>query len=167
VAAATKQANLNKHTIMSNVSTLKNRIQDEMKAAMRARNQQRLDVIRFLLAAIKQREIDEKIVLNDAQVTAVIEKQIKQLKDAINQFKEAERDELVAKESFALKLLQTYMPEPLTDAELEALIQTIITETEASSIRDMGKVMGALKAKIQGRADMSKVSAKVKQLLQN
>jgi len=151
---------------MSNVSTLKNRIQDEMKAAMRARNQQRLDVIRFLLAAIKQREIDEKIVLNNAQVTAVIEKQIKQLKDAINQFKEAGRDELVAKESFALKLLQTYMPEPLTDTELEALIKTIITETGASSIRDMGKVMGALKAKIQGRADMSKVSAKVKQLLQ-
>jgi len=151
---------------MSNVSTLKNRIQDEMKAAMRARNQQRLDVIRFLLAAIKQREIDEKIVLNNAQVTAVIEKQKKQLKDAINQFKEAGRDELVAKESFALKLLQTYMPEPLTDTELEALIKTIITETGASSIRDMGKVMGSLKTKIQGRADMSKVIAKVKQLLQ-
>ncbi|MGD9108756.1 MAG: GatB/YqeY domain-containing protein [Gammaproteobacteria bacterium] len=150
---------------MSNPSNLKNRIQDDMKAAMRAREQQRLDVIRFLLAAIKQREIDEKITLDDTQILSVIEKQIKQLKDAITQYKEAGRNELVQKESFALELLQTYMPAQLSDAELEIIIKTTITETGAASIRDMGKVMGVLKAKIQGQADMGKVSSLVKKLL--
>lgn len=150
---------------MINSSNLKNRIQDDMKTAMRAREQQRLDVIRFLLAAIKQREIDEKITLNDTQILSVIEKQIKQLKDAITQYKEAGRDELVQKESFALELLQTYMPAQLSDVELETIIKTTITETGATSIREMGKVMSALKIKIQGQADMSKVSAKVKKLL--
>ncbi|MGD9153246.1 MAG: GatB/YqeY domain-containing protein [Gammaproteobacteria bacterium] len=150
---------------MSNSSNLKNRIQDDMKAAMRAREQQRLDVIRFLLAAIKQREIDEKITLDDVQILSVIEKQIKQLKDAITQYKEAGRNELVQKESFALELLQAYMPAQLSDAELETIIKTTITETGAASIRDMGKVMGVLKAKIQGQADMGKVSSLVKKLL--
>jgi len=150
---------------MNNSSSLKKRIQDDMKSAMRAREQQRLDVIRFLLAAIKQREIDEKIILNDIQVITVIEKQIKQLKDAIAQYMNAGRDKLVAKESFALELLQTYMPKQLTDTELEAVIQTAMTETGATSLRDMGKVMEILKIKIQGQADMKKVSAKVKKLL--
>ena len=150
---------------MSNAPNLKNRIQDDMKAAMRAREQQRLDVIRFLLAAIKQREIDEKITLDDTQVVTVIEKQIKQLKDSITQYKQAGRDELAQKESFALELLKTYMPTQLSDAELENIIKTAITETNATSIRDMGKVMGILKAKIQGQADMGKVSSKVKELL--
>lgn len=151
---------------MSNPSNLKNRIQDDMKAAMRAREQQRLDAIRFLLAAIKQREIDDRIALDDAQILTVIEKQIKQLKDAITQYKEAGRDELAQKEAFALELLQTYMPTQLSNGELETIIKTTITETGATSIRDMGKVMGALKTKIQGQADMGKVSSKVKELLE-
>ena len=151
---------------MNDQVSLKNRIQNDMKDAMRARDQQKLDVIRFLLAAIKQREIDERIVLDDSQVTAAIEKQIKQLKDAITQYKNAGRDDLVQKEDFALKTLQKYMPEQLSAQELEDIIKKIIAETNASSIRDMGKVMGALKAKIQGRADMGKVSGKVKELLQ-
>jgi uncharacterized protein YqeY len=152
---------------MSDLANLKNRIQNDMKDAMRARDKQKLEVIRFLLAAIKQREIDERITLDDTQVTAVIEKQIKQLKDAITQYKAACRDDLVQKETFALNTLQEYMPEQLSDQELENIIKKIIAETKASSIRDMGKVMGALKAKIAGRADMGKVSAKVKELLQN
>lgn len=151
---------------MSNPSNLKNRIQDDMKAAMRAREQQRLDVIRFLLAAIKQREIDDRITLDDTQILAVIEKQIKQLKDAITQYKEAGRDELAQKESFALELLQTYMPTQLSNDELETIIKKTITETGSTSIRDMGKIMSVLKAKIHGQADMGKVSSKVKELLE-
>lgn len=146
---------------------LKNQIQNDMKDAMRARDKQKLEVIRFLLAAIKQREIDERIVLDDTQVVAAIEKQIKQFKDALTQYKAAGRDDLVQKEAFALEILQTYMPEQLSDQELEDIIKKMITETKATSIRDMGKVMGALKAKIQGQADMGKVSAKVKELLQD
>ena len=151
---------------MNDSVKLKNRIQNDMKDAMRARDKQKLEVIRFLLAAIKQREIDERIVLDDAQVIAVIEKQIKQLKDALTQYKAAGRDDLAQKEAFALEILQMYMPEQLSDQKLEDIIKKIIAETGATSIRDMGKVMGALKAKIQGRADMGKVSGKVKELLQ-
>lgn len=151
---------------MNDPINLKNRILNDMKDAMRARDKQKLDVIRFLLAAIKQREIDEKITLNDTQVAAVIEKQIKQLKDAITQYKNAHRNDLVQKETFALNTLQVYMPEQLSDQELEDIIKKSITETKAESIRDMSKIISILKTKIAGRADMGKVSAKVKELLQ-
>lgn len=151
---------------MNNSISLKAKIQNDMKEAMRARDKSRLAVIRFLLAAIKQREIDERITLNDAQIITVIEKQIKQRRDSIAQYEAANRTELAEKEKFELGILQTYMPEPLSEDDLDKLIQTTITETQATSMRDMSKVMGNLKTKIEGRADMGLVSAKIKQLLQ-
>lgn len=151
---------------MDNSSALKERIQNDMKDAMRSHDKEKLAVIRFLLAAIKQREIDEKIILDDAQVITVIEKQIKQRRDSVEQYKSAGRDELVKKESFEIEILQVYMPESLSETELDELIQAAITETNAATMRDMGKVMGLLKAKIAGRADMSLVSTKIKKLLQ-
>jgi uncharacterized protein YqeY len=151
---------------MNNSISLKAKIQNDMKEAMRAHDKSRLAVIRFLLAAIKQREIDERITLNDTQIITVIEKQIKQRRDSIAQYEAANRTELAEKEKFELGVLQTYMPEPLSEDDLDKLIKTTITEMQATSMRDMGKVMGSLKTKIEGRADMGLVGAKIKQLLQ-
>ena len=145
--------------------SLKERIQSDMKNAMRARNQQLLDAIRFILSIIKQKEIDERITLDDAQVMAILEKLIKQRKDAIDQFKQANREDLIAKEMFELNLLQSYLPEPLSEEAVNELIQQAIQESGATSIRDMGKVMTILKPQIQGKADMGQISAIVKKLL--
>ena len=145
--------------------SLKDRINDDMKAAMRARETERLGTIRLLLAAIKQREVDERIVLDDAAITAVIDKMIKQRKDSISQFEAAGRTDLVEKESAELTILSAYMPEQLSDAEIATEVQAAVAQTGATGPQDMGKVMGVLKPKLAGRADMTAVSAQVKAAL--
>jgi hypothetical protein len=142
--------------------SLKERITDDMKAAMRSGEKERLGVIRMITAAIKQREVDERIVLDDTQVLSVLEKMIKQRKESIAQFQAGNRQDLVDKEAAEIALVQTYMPSPMTEAEIDALIGEAIAASGASSIKDMGKVMGIIKAKAQGRADMAAVGAKIK-----
>ena len=129
---------------------------------MRAGEKERLGVIRMITSAIKQREVDERIMLDDAQVLVVLEKMIKQRKESLAQFQAGNRQDLVDKESAEITLLQTYMPSRLSDAELDALIAEAIATTGAASIKDMGKVMAVIKAKAQGRADMAAVGAKIK-----
>jgi len=129
---------------------------------MRSGEKERLGVIRMITAAIKQREVDERIVLDDAQVLSVLEKMIKQRKESIAQFQAGNRQDLVDKEAAEIALVQTYMPSPMTGAEIDALIGEAIGATGASSIKDMGKVMAIMKAKAQGRADMAAVGAKIK-----
>jgi uncharacterized protein len=133
-----------------------------MKAAMRSGEKERLGVIRMITAAIKQREVDERISLDDAQVLSVLEKMIKQRKESVEQFKAGNRQDLVDKEAAEITLLQGYMPSQLSAAELDALINDAVAATGAASIKDMGKVMGLIKAKAQGRADMGAVGAKIK-----
>ena len=145
--------------------SLKERITQEMKDAMRSGEKERLGYIRMLQAAIKQREVDERITLDDTQVLAVIEKMIKQRREAITQFEAGGRADLAAKELAEVALLQTYMPEPLSQAEVEALVAAAITETGAASVKDMGKVMALVKTRAAGRADMSAVSAIIKSKL--
>jgi uncharacterized protein YqeY len=142
--------------------SLKERITDDMKAAMRAGEKERLGVIRMITAAIKQREVDERIVLDDTQVLSVLEKMIKQRKESLTQFQAGNRQDLVDKESAEITLLQAYMPSRLSDAEVDALIADAVAATGAASIKDMGKVMGIIKSKAQGRADMAAVGAKIK-----
>ena len=144
---------------------LKERITEDMKTAMRAGAKERLATVRLLLAAIKQREVDERIALDDAQVLAVIEKMIKQRREAIAQFESGGRSDLVAKETGEIAVLQAYLPAQLTPAELDALISEAIAATGAASIKDMGKVMDLVKPKAQGRADMGALSARIKQKL--
>jgi len=143
-------------------SPLKVRIQDEMKAAMRAQDKARLAAIRLLLAAIKQKEVDERIELSDADVLAVIDKMIKQRRESIAQYQNAGRSDLVDKETQEMAVLQSYLPAALSDAELDALISTVIAESGASSIKDMGNVMNVLRPKIQGRCDIAEASKRVK-----
>ena len=142
--------------------SLKSRITDDMKAAMKAKEAQRLSAIRLLLAAIKQREVDERKDLSDAEVASVIEKMIKQRRDSISQFQAANRQDLVAGETFELNLLVGYLPQQLTDAEIAAEVSAAVAQAGAKGVADMGKVMGLLKAKLAGRADLAKVSAMVK-----
>jgi hypothetical protein len=142
--------------------SLKDRVQDDMKAALRAQDKQRLGAIRLILAAIKQREVDERIELNDAQVLAVLEKMTKQRRESLAQYQSAGREDLAAQEAFEIDLIQTYLPAPLSEADLEALIAHAIAATGAQSVRDMGKVMALIKEQAQGRADMAVVSARVK-----
>jgi uncharacterized protein len=144
------------------LSTLKERITDDMKAAMRSGEKERLGVIRMITAAIKQREVDERIMLDDAQVLSVLEKMIKQRKESLVAFQAGNRQDLVDKENAEITLLQTYMPSQLSSAEIDSLISEAVAATGASSIKDMGKVMGLIKAKAQGRADMASVGAKIK-----
>ena len=144
---------------------LKERITEDMKTAMRAGEKERLATVRLLLAAIKQREVDERITLDDAQVLAVIDKMVKQRREAIAQFESGGRGDLVAKETAEIGVLQGYLPTQLTAAEIDALIAEAIAATGAASIKDMGKVMGFVKPKAQGRADMGAVSARIKQKL--
>ena len=141
---------------------LKERITDDMKAAMRAGEKERLGLIRMLNAAIKQREVDERISLDDGQVLAVLEKMIKQHKESLVQFEAGNRPDLVAKESAEITLLQAYLPAAMSAAEIDALIGESIAAAGASSIKDMGKVMGLIKTKAQGRADLGAVGAKIK-----
>ena len=142
--------------------SLKDRIQDDMKAAMRAKDKQRLGAIRLILAAIKQREVDERIELNDGQTLAVLEKMLKQRRESLAQYQSAGREDLAAQEAFEIALIQTYLPTPLSEAELDALITHAIAGTGAQSVRDMGKVMAVIRDQAQGRADMATVSARVK-----
>jgi uncharacterized protein len=142
--------------------TLKERITEDMKTAMRSGEKDRLAVIRLLQAAIKQREVDERIVLDDAQITSVLEKMIKQRKESIVAFEKGARPDLVAKENAEIVVLQPYLPAQLSDAELDALIAEAIASTGAASIKDMGKVMGVVKAKAAGKADMGAVGARIK-----
>jgi uncharacterized protein len=142
--------------------TLKERITEDMKTAMRSGEKDRLAVIRLLQAAIKQREVDERIVLDDAQITSVLEKMIKQRKESVVAFEKGARADLVAKENAEIAILQPYLPAQLSDADLDALISEAITSTGAASIKDMGKVMGIVKAKAAGKADMGAVGARIK-----
>jgi hypothetical protein len=144
------------------LSDLKGRITDDMKAAMRSGEKERLGVIRMATAAIKQREVDERITLDDSQVLAVLEKMIKQRKESVAQFQTGNRPDLVDKENAEIALLQAYLPSQLSEAEIDALVSETIAATGAASIKDMGKVMGIIKGKAQGRADMAAVGAKIK-----
>ena len=142
--------------------SLKERVQEDMKAAMRSGQKDRLGTVRLILAAIKQREVDERIVLDDAQVIAVLEKMGKQRRESITQFEAGGRSDLVAKENAELAVISAYMPTQLSDAELDSLINDAITETGAATIKDMGKVMGLIKKKAQGRTDMAAVGTRIK-----
>jgi uncharacterized protein len=142
--------------------TLKERITEDMKTAMRSGEKDRLAVIRLLQAAIKQREVDERITLDDAQITSVLEKMIKQRKESVVAFEKGARPDLVAKENAEIVILQPYLPAQLGEAELDALIAEAIASTGAASIKDMGKVMGVVKAKAAGKADMGAVGARIK-----
>ena len=141
---------------------LREKLNEDMKTAMKAREQAKLDALRLLLAAVKQREVDERITLDDAAVVSVIEKMIKQRKDSIAQFEKAQRQDLADKEKFEITVIEAYMPKQLSPAEVEAIVAEAVASTGAKSPADMGKVMGAVKAKLAGRADMGKVSALVK-----
>ena len=142
--------------------SLKDRIQQDVKDAMRAREKQRLATIRLITAAIKQREVDERIELDDEQVLLVLDKMRKQRRESISQFEKAGRDDLIAVEVREMEVIQGYLPEQLGNDEIAALIDAAMSDTGATSIKDMGKVMGQLKPKLQGRADMSAVSTMIK-----
>jgi uncharacterized protein YqeY len=142
--------------------SLKQRITEDMKSAMRSGEKERLATIRLILAGIKQREVDERIVLDDVQTLSVIETMVKQRRESIVQFEAGGRADLVAKENAELQILEAYLPQRLSDAEVDALIAQAIADTSAASMKDMGKVVAQVKAAAQGRADMSAVSARVK-----
>ncbi len=145
--------------------SLKNRILEDVKSAMRARDKERLSVLRLITAAIKQREVDERIELDDEQVLLVLDKMVKQRRESLEQYEKAAREDLAAQERFELDLLQAFLPEPLSETELNELIKSAIAESGASSMRDMGSVMNALRPTVQGRADMKWVSQAVKDQL--
>ncbi len=145
--------------------SLKEQIRNDMKDAMRAKETDRLGVIRMLIAAIKQKEIDEQVELEDNQVLSVINKMIKQRRDSVEQFEKAERQELADKEKAEIVTLQTYMPKQLDEQEISDAVEQAISQSGAASIKDMGKVMGMLQSSLSGRADMSAVSQLVKQKL--
>lgn len=145
--------------------TLKSQIQDDVKTAMRARDQQRLTALRLITAAIKQIEVDKRIEVDDQAVLAILDKMVKQRRESLEQYESAGRDDLAAQEKFELELIAVYLPEALGDDEVAALIKQAIADTGASSIRDMGAVMNALRGEVQGRADMKAVSSTVKELL--
>jgi uncharacterized protein YqeY len=147
------------------MSELKNKINEDMKAALRAKEKERLGVIRLILAAIKQQEVDTRTSVDDTAVLAVLDKMLKQRRDSISQYQSAGRDDLAQKEQFEVEVIQQYMPEALSDDELEQLIKDAITASGAQSMKDMGKLMNELRPKVQGRADMGQVSQKVKAIL--
>lgn len=143
------------------------RIQEDMKSAMRAKNAEVLGTIRLLLAAIKQREVDERITLDDNQIIAVLDKMVRQRQDSIEQYQKAERQDLANIEIAETEVLKKYLPQPLSDIEVRIIIDETIAAVGATSIKDMAKVMAQVKIKAQGKADMSKVSATVKEILEN
>ena len=147
------------------MATLKQRINDDVKKAMRAREKSRLVTLRLILAAFKQKEVDDRIELDDNQCLVILDKMAKQLRESIDQYQKAGRTDLVEKEGAELEIIQSYLPVALSDAEIEQLINSAIQETAASSMKDMGKVMGILKPKVQGRTDMARLSELVKQQL--
>lgn len=144
------------------MTSLKDRITEDMKTAMRAGDKSRLGAIRMILAAIKQKEVDERIAMDDESVLTVLEKMLKQRRESLSQFTDAGRKDLAQREQEEIDVISAYMPEPLGEAELDALIAEAIRESGAESMRDMGKVMAIVKSRAQGRADMSAVSARVK-----
>ena len=144
------------------MTSLKDRITEDMKTAMRAGDKARLGAIRMVLAAIKQKEVDERISMDDESVLVVLEKMLKQRRESLSQFTDAGRNDLAQVEQDEIDVISAYMPEPLDEAELEALIAEAISESGAESMRDMGKVMAIVKSRAQGRADMSAVSSRVK-----
>jgi len=146
-------------------SQLKQRIQDDVTATMRAKDKPRLGTLRLITAAIKQVEVDTRTELDDAALLAVLEKMLKQRRDSLQQYSDAGRDDLAEQERFEIAIIEAYMPEALPAEELEAFIDAAIAEAGAASMRDMGKVMGLLKPRVQGRADLGAVSASVKQKL--
>lgn len=147
---------------MSETSSLKQGLTDAMKTAMKGGDKKRLGVIRLVLAAIKQVEVDERIELDDARVLAVLDKMVKQRRESISQYKAADRNDLVEVEEYEITVLQDFLPEPLSENEITQMIEKAIADTGASSIKDMGKVMGILKPLMQGRADMGPISGKIK-----
>ena len=147
------------------MSELKKRITDDMKSAMKAKDKQALKAVRMILEAIKQKEIDERIELDDTQVMAVIQKMVKQRKDSISQFSDAGRTDLVEIEEAELETINNYMPEQLSDEEVASVVDKAINDSGANSMKDMGKLMGMLKAQLQGKTDMSLVSQLIKSRL--
>ncbi|MBK8163637.1 MAG: GatB/YqeY domain-containing protein [Gammaproteobacteria bacterium] len=143
-------------------TSIKRRLQEDMKTAMRARDSQRLGIIRLINAAIKQREVDERIALDDEQVIVVLSKMIKQRNDSIDQYGKAGRQDLVDKEAYEIKVIEEYLPPALSEEELTGLIDRAVAQTGAQSVKDMGKVMSVLKPLVQGRADMGVVGARIK-----
>ena len=146
-------------------STLKPKIQSDMKSSLKAGEKARLSVIRLMLAAIKQIEVDERIELDDSRITAVLDRMTKQRRESIEHFSRASRDDLIAIEEYELKIIREYLPEPLSETEINTLVEQSIQTSGASSIKDMGRVMGLLKPRLQGRADMKKVSQLIKSRL--
>lgn len=146
-------------------SSLKQRLQEDMKAALKASDKERLGTIRLVIAAIKQREIDERISLDDAAVLAVLDKAAKQRRESIQQYQAANREDLVAQEQAELSIIQSYLPEPLDEAALAALVKEAVAQSGATSIKDMGQVMAILRPQVQGRVDMAVLSATVKDIL--
>ena len=144
---------------------LKQRIESDMKTAMRARDKERLGTIRLIMAAVKQREVDERITLGDTDILAVLDKMVKQRRDSITQFEQAGRQELADKEAAEIAVIQEYLPAALSETEVETIIAEAIATSGASSPQDIGKIMGLLKPRLQGRADMGLVSRKVKEKL--
>lgn len=149
----------------SQESLLTERIREDLKDAMKAKKKDRLAAIRLILAAIKQREIDERATLDDQQVTALLDRMIKQRRESISQYEQAGRDDLAGREAFEIAIIEQYLPEALSEEELAALIRNAIEQAGANSMKEMGKVMTILRPKVQGRADMAGVSAQVKALL--
>jgi len=147
------------------MATMQDRLKDEMKQAMRNREKSRLGVIRLIMSAIKQKQVDERIVLDDGQVIVVLDKMLKQRRESIRQYRDAGRNELAEVEEAEILVIQGFLPQPLSADEINDMVQAAIVECSASSIKDMGKVMGILKPAMQGRADMSVVSIKIKELL--
>lgn len=146
-------------------TTLKEKIIDDMKTALRSQEKERLSAIRLIMAAMKQREVDERITLTDEQILVTLNKMIKQRRDSITQFEAGNRADLVQKEADEIRVIQQYLPAQLSPTEIDQIIEAVIQECDASSAKDMGKVMGLLKAKIQGKADMAVVSTKVREHL--
>ena len=142
--------------------SLKVRITDDMKAAMRAGEKDRLGVIRLILAALKQREVDERVELDDAQILAILEKMLKQRRDSIEQFSAANREDLAAIERAEVEIIQTYLPAQLSSTEIDAIVTKAIADSGATSAREMGKVIGLIKPQVAGRADMGQISELIK-----
>ncbi len=147
--------------------SLKTRLTEEMKAAMRAQDKPRLGVIRLILAAIKQKEVDERIELTDAHIIAILDKMLKQRRESLEYYEKAERQDLASQEKYEMDIIKTYMPEALSEEKIDALIQNAIRQVQAKTLQEMGKVMALIKPELAGRADMSTVSQKIKQQLEN
>lgn len=144
------------------MATLKEQITDDMKSAMKAKEKEKLAAIRLILSALKQKEVDERIELSDVHVLTILNKMVKQRRDSISQYEKAGRDDLVAQEQFELDIITHYLPSQLSEEEIQTAVSGAIQETGASSMKDMGKLMGVLKSKLEGRADMAKVSQLIK-----